>query len=74
MIHLPTAYQLLAVRNEPVCDVFHINLAHLALVLLERGGAHQWRTQGGFGCSTPPPEIPKAIKKSCQTQPECENC
>ena len=22
----------------------------------------QWRTQGGFGCSHPPPEIPKALQ------------
>ena len=23
----------------------------------------QWRTQGGFGCSNPLPEIPKALQK-----------
>ena len=35
----------------------------------------QWRTEGGAVFTRPPPEILKALqKKSCQTQPDCENC
>jgi len=31
--------------------------------------------EGGLGCSNPLlPEIPNALPKSCQTQPDCENC
>ena len=29
---------------------------------------------GGFRVFKPPPEIPKGPPKSCQTQPDCENC
>ena len=29
--------------------------------------------RGGWGVQTPP-KIPKALKKSCQTQTDCENC
>jgi len=32
----------------------------------------QWRTEGG-GVQTPPPKISKT-PKSCQIQPDCENC
>ena len=47
------------------------------LVLLEvgkRGG--QWRTEGwgGLRCSNPPPRNSEGPPKSCQTQPDCENC
>ena len=31
--------------------------------------------RGGVGCSNPPPpKFRRPSKKSCQTQPECENC
>jgi hypothetical protein len=29
---------------------------------------------GGLGCSTPPPRNSEGPPKSCQTQPDCENC
>jgi len=47
----------------------------------ERPGAHyiggwvgprdglQWRTEGGLGCSTPPPEIPKALENRAKLNP-----
>ena len=35
----------------------------------------QWRTEGGFGGSTPPsPLNSEGPPKSCQIQPDCENC
>jgi len=35
----------------------------------------QWRTEWGLGCSTPPPpRNSEGPPKSCQTQPDCENC
>jgi len=30
--------------------------------------------RGGLGCSTPPPRNSEGPPKSCQTQPDCENC
>ena len=33
----------------------------------------QWRTEGGLGCSTPPRNS-EGPPKSCQTQPDSENC
>ena len=35
---------------------------------------HQWRTEGGFGVFKPPPQNSEGRPKSCQTQPDCENC
>ena len=29
----------------------------------------QWRTEGGLGCSTPPPEIPKALQNRAKLNP-----
>jgi len=34
------------------------------------GGLYQWRTEGGLGCSTPPPRNFEGPPKSCQTQPD----
>ena len=34
----------------------------------------QWRTEGGFGCSNPPPEIPKALQNCDKLNRICENC
>ena len=33
----------------------------------------QWHTEGGLGCSTPPPRNSEGPPKSCQTQSDCEN-
>jgi len=33
----------------------------------------QWRTEGGFGVFNPPRNS-ESPPKSCQTQPDCENC
>ena len=33
----------------------------------------QWCTEGRLGCSTPPRNSEGPLK-SCQTQPDCENC
>ena len=30
--------------------------------MLKKLGVRQWRTEGGLGCSNPPPEIPKALQ------------
>jgi len=36
---------------------------------------YQWRTEGGFGVLNPPPlRNSKGPPKSCQIQPDCENC
>ena len=36
---------------------------------------HQWRTEGGgLGFSTPPTRNSEGRPKSCQTQPDCEDC
>jgi len=36
---------------------------------------HQWRTEGGLGgFKPPPPRNSEGPTKSCQTQPDCENC
>jgi len=32
----------------------------------------QWRTEGGWGFN--PPGNSEGPSKSCQTQPDCENC
>ena len=34
----------------------------------------QWHTEGGLGCSTPPPEIPKSLQNRAKLNPICENC
>ena len=35
----------------------------------------QWRTGEGWEVQTPPPpRISEGAPKSCQTQPDCENC
>ena len=34
----------------------------------------QWRTEGGWGVQTPPPEIPKAFQTRAKLNPICENC
>ena len=35
----------------------------------------QWRTEGGLGCSNPPPpEIPKALQNRAKLNPICEKC
>jgi len=34
----------------------------------------QWRTEGSFGVFKPPPPNSEGPPKSCQTQPDCENC
>jgi len=35
----------------------------------------QWRTERGGGCSNRPlPRNSEGPPKSCQTQPDCENC
>ena len=36
----------------------------------------QWRTEGGFRGFNPPPHPrnSEGPPKSCQTQPDCENC
>jgi len=36
----------------------------------------QWHTEGGgvWGVQTPPPRNSEGPPKSCQTQPDCENC
>jgi len=47
-----------------------------------KGNAMQWRTEGRFGgggssphpTPTPTPRNFKGPPKSCQTQPDCENC
>ena len=39
-----------------------------------RGADNRWRTEGGLGGSTPPPRNSEGPPKSCQTQPDCENC
>ena len=39
----------------------------LRVTLTEGGG-------GGVGVFKPPLEIPQGPPKSCQTQPDCENC
>ena len=37
--------------------------------------SHQWRAEGGFGrFNPPPPRNSEGPPKSCQTQPDCENC
>ena len=37
---------------------------------------YQWRTEGGgtWSFQTPPPRNSEGPPKSCQTQPDCENC
>ena len=37
--------------------------------------SEQWRTEGcGLGGSNPPLRNSEGPPKSCQTQPDCENC
>ena len=48
-------------------------------ILTVRLSATQWRTEGGgggggFGGSNPLPPNSEGPPKSCQTQPDCENC
>ena len=40
----------------------------------EREREEQWRTEGGLGCSNPPPEILKALQNHAKLNPNCENC
>ena len=35
---------------------------------------NHWRTEGGVGGFKPPPRNSEGPPKSCQTQPDCENC
>ena len=40
-------------------------------------GLDQWRTEGGLGGSTPPPEIPKALQNRAKLNPSVKtvkNC
>jgi len=37
------------------------------------GSRSQWRTEGSLGFN-PPPRNSEGHPKSCQTQPDCENC
>ena len=41
--------------------------------LLYTGVFRQWRTEGG-GWGVQPPQNSEGPPKSCQTQPDCENC
>ena len=45
-----------------------------ALVKLKRMHKTSGVTRGGLGCSNPPLRNSEGPPKSCQTQPDCENC
>ena len=47
----------------------HDWLKHVALMCLSNVNINQWRTEGGLGCSTPPPEIPKALQNRAKLNP-----
>ena len=55
------------------------SLFHLASKagLVKVQPSRQWRTEGmggGLRVQTPPPRYSEGSPKSCQTQPDCENC
>ena len=67
-------------REEHNVTVISLLIKRAAVILAEQHGliqcTMQWRTGGeGLGCSIPPtPRNSKGPPKSCQTQPDCENC
>ena len=51
-----------------------LSVPHKRLSRPDIMGLKQWRTEGGFGVFNPPPRNSEGPPKSCQTQPDCENC
>ena len=55
-------------------DIAHVHKINKYCTMWHVSG--QWRTRvGGFRVfKPPPPKFRRPFKKSCQTQPDCENC
>jgi len=60
--------------NTKLCTAPKMKCTFFACRKLLIKTARQWRTDGGLGSSNPPPRNSEGPPKSCQTQPNCENC